>query len=188
MDLVTKYIWHFVKSPVLKIQDETWSRESKNEWKEEKAWCQLSDLKPAEADLWEVTATALPVRIPPVIGSERVEHSQTRAIPPFPLVLSYGPAEQNTASWQPWAQKAPFCLQPTSIECNLLFSVYFPQELLYITHEMTSFHFVEPHEVWELFAAPPTTSHTQKAPRHKSRREEMKMITLLLPNVANGRI
>lgn len=86
------------------------------------------------------------------------------------------------------AQKAPFCLQPTSIECNLLFSVYFPQELLYITHKMTSFHFVEPHEVWELFAVPPTTFHTQKAPRHKSRREEMKMITLLLPNVANGRI
>lgn len=139
------------------------------------------------ADLWEVTATALPVRIPPVIGSERVEHTQTRTIP-----LSSGselwPSGAKHSILAALSPESPFCLQHTSIECNLLFSVYFPQELLYITHKMTSFHFVEPHEVWEVFAGPPTTFHTQKAPRHKSRWEEMKMITLLLPNVANGRI
>lgn len=72
----------FCESLVLKMEHGT-EREGKgeNEWKEKRAWCQLSDLRPAEADLWEVTATALPVRIPPVIGSERVEHTQARTFP-----------------------------------------------------------------------------------------------------------
>lgn len=124
-----------------------------------RAHCQLSDVRPAEADLWAVTATTLPVRIPPVILSKTVECTETLVV-----LLSSGSelCRQNT---QPCTQNALLCPP----QCEPLFCLLCIGAALQHSKRTTPFRFVEPHKFWKLFSTPPTVFHAQKAKRESQK-------------------